>query len=111
MIEHKLDVPHAVFGLLRSPGSSVRFDPLPLPKAMGRDEHAGQTPPRGSSVVRFSKSVPPTVRHLRPLADQSRPQANLFRAPRDAQTLASTASSPANVTIALAPLIEAGREG
>ena len=41
----------------------------------------------------------------------SRPQANVFEAPRNALTLASTASSPANVTIALAPLIEAGREG
>jgi hypothetical protein len=74
-------------------------------------------PDAAERVVRHAApaSVHLRVRHLRASGrsgtDPSRPQANLFQAPRDAQTLASTASSPANVTIALAPFTGAGRRG
>ena len=89
------------------------FGPV-TPKAMGPDDRViRQTPPRGSPVVRDPASVHLKVSHLRASGrsgkDPARPQANIVQAPRDAQTLASTASSPANVTIALAPLIGAGR--
>jgi hypothetical protein len=107
--------PHAVFGLLVSPGSTALTDPLPLPKAMGRDR--ALEPDASAAVVpsRCPPVLPAAARAAsRPVVSwpgAPRPTTDIACEPRDAATPASTASSPATVTIALAPLTGAGRRG
>ncbi len=66
-----------------------------------------------SSVTLSRESVHPRVGRLHASgsagADPSCPKTDVTHEPRDAASPASTASSPANVTIALAPLIGAGQ--
>ena len=110
-------VPHAVFfGCLRFAMANGPITKISVP---GRRDWV----PQALGRTRFDLVVRYTVQgsfHLKTGrvlasgsagADPSCPQADVTPKPRNAASPASTASSPANVTIALAPLIEAGRRG
>ena len=108
-------VPHAVFGGCCLPRG--RSDPRYLAQGEGPGDAAVRIPDASATVVRHAIdeiALPALVEPFRCRhgTDPSLPPpAEVSLLSRDAATPASTASSPANVTIALAPLIGAGRRG
>ena len=112
------DVPPAVFFRLLA---HLPWRTVPSPKLMSQGGGTGSlkrvSRTRFDLVVRHTVQgfVHPKAKHLLASgsagADPSCPKTDVTPKPRDAASPASTASHPANVTIAIAPLGGAGRRG